>query len=114
MGVFINRDNHPNIYKSNQTIYTSNQEIVRRNALTELMNEQQKATMTLIQAIAELNMRYEQLEEKKQSNKWNHIQNQMNSLTANSRQREAFEGQLMQQLHRLEEKKYWSTIAVGT
>ncbi|WP_129729155.1 hypothetical protein [Ectobacillus funiculus] len=103
MGVFINRDNHPNIYKNNQTIYTSNQEIVRRNALTELMNEQQKATMALIQAIAELNIRYEQLEEK-QSNQWNDIQNQMNSLTANSRQREAFESQLMQQLHRLEEK----------
>lgn len=103
MGVFMNQNDHPNIYKNNQTIHTSNQKIVHHNALTELMNEQQKATMALIQAIAELNMRYEQLEEK-QSIQWNQFQNQMNDLTVNSRQREAVEGQLMQHLHILEEK----------
>ncbi|MDQ0246200.1 putative membrane protein YccC [Bacillus fengqiuensis] len=62
MGLFINGDDHPNVYNNNEMIHASNQRFVRHNSLTELINEQQKANMALAKSIAELKPRNEQLE----------------------------------------------------
>ncbi|WP_028401445.1 hypothetical protein [Ectobacillus panaciterrae] len=103
MGLFINNDEHPNVYKNNEKINAPNQVFARHNFLTELLNEQQKANVALTKSIAELKTRYEQIEET-QTIQWNHVKNQMSNLTVSSHHREEFESQMMQRLNSLDEK----------
>ncbi|MEE6451030.1 hypothetical protein RAH41_10700 [Gottfriedia acidiceleris] len=98
MGLFINKNEHPDVFKNNETIQTPNQGLVRHNYLAELMEEQQKNNMNLEKSISELKPRYEQLEEL-QTNQWNHVKNQINSLIGSNREREQFEKIMIQRLN---------------
>lgn len=103
MGLFINNNNHPDVYKNNESIHAPNQAFVRHNALMELLNEQQKANIILTQSIAELKMRYEQLEDS-HTLQWDHVNHQLHDLNVSSRHRAEFESGMIQRLHALDEK----------
>ncbi|XRG77708.1 hypothetical protein V5E38_18030 [Rossellomorea sp. GAMAL-10_SWC] len=98
MGLFINKNEHPDVFKNSETIQTPNQGLVRHNYLAELMEEQQKNNMSLEKSLSELKPRYEQLEEL-QTNQWNHVKNQINSLIGSNREREQFERIMIQRLN---------------
>lgn len=62
MRLFINDEDHPDVYKNNEKIHASNQSFIRHNSLTELIEEQRKASIALAKSMAELKPRNEQLE----------------------------------------------------
>lgn len=51
MGLFINKNEHPNVYQTTQKLNETNQVFSRHDFLTDLMNEQQKANNSLKQAM---------------------------------------------------------------
>lgn len=61
VGLFINGNDHPDLFKNNEKIHASNQRVARHSSLTELINEQRKANMALAKSIAELKPRNEHL-----------------------------------------------------
>ncbi|PGS51685.1 hypothetical protein [Bacillus sp. AFS041924] len=101
MGLFINKNEHPDVFKNNEKLQTPNQGLARHNYLAELMHEQQKNNMSIEKSISELKPRYEQLEAL-QTNQWNHVKNQVNSLIVSNREREQFERMMIQRLNTLD------------
>lgn len=79
MGLYINKKNHPDVYKNRQKLQEPNQLVSRQDLLAELLSDQQKANEALKQALAELGMRYSQQEESK-VNQWNQIDMQLKDL----------------------------------
>lgn len=104
MGLFINKHDHPDVYKNIEKIHAQNQLLVRHNAITELMKEQQMSNITLANSIAELKPQYEQLEEM-QTTQWNCMKEQINDLIDSSRNREDLEDSIIQRLHSIEESE---------
>ncbi|MFJ7726569.1 hypothetical protein ACIQXV_10420 [Neobacillus sp. NPDC097160] len=80
MGLYINKKNHPDVYKNRQKLQEPNQLVSRQDFLAELLSDQQKANEALKQALAELGMRYSQQEESK-VNQWNQIDSQLKDLS---------------------------------
>lgn len=104
MGLFINQnDSHPSIYKNNDLPKEPNQEIVRRNSITELLHEQQKANSELKKSIEELKPRYKKLQ-KTMVNQSNHMKRQIHDLKRSYYHHEHFENEMIQSLHSLNEK----------
>ncbi|MBO9129496.1 hypothetical protein [Bacillus sp. 165] len=103
MSLFINNNDHPDVYKNDKKLDTSNQGMVRHNALLELIQEQQTANMRLAQSLAELKEHYKQLEEA-QSVQWKNVNSQMNDLTTSNRHREKLDIEMLQRLNILDEK----------
>ncbi|PEJ57771.1 hypothetical protein CN692_11830 [Bacillus sp. AFS002410] len=101
MGLFINKNEHPDVFKNNEKIQIANQGLVRHNYLAELMEEQQKNNMNLEKSISDLKPHYEQLEEL-QTNQWNHVINQINSLIVSNHEREKFDSAMIQRLQILD------------
>ncbi|PEL11958.1 hypothetical protein [Bacillus sp. AFS017336] len=101
MGLFINKNEHPDVFKNNEKIQTANQGLVRHNYLAELMEEQQKNNMNIEKSISDLKPHYEQLEEL-QTNQWNHVINQINSLIVSNHEREKFDSAMIQRLQILD------------
>lgn len=79
MGLYINKKNHPDVYKNRQKLQEPNQLVSRQDLLAELLSDQQNANEALKQALAELGMRYSQQEESK-VNQWNQIDMQLKDL----------------------------------
>ena len=101
MGLFINKNEHPDVFKNNKNIQTPNQGLVRHNYFAEIIQEQQKNNMNLEKSISELKPHYEQLEEL-QTKQWNHVKNQINSLIVSNREREIFEKGMIQRLNTID------------
>lgn len=103
MGLFINHDHQPDVYKNQENVPSPNQGVVKYNSITELINEQQKANQELIKSISELKSRYEK-QEVSQNGHWKQVQHQMNDLKISQYQRENFEDQLVKRLDILDGK----------
>jgi DNA repair ATPase RecN len=104
MGLFINHDHHPNVFKNQENVHAPNQGFVKYNYYTELLNEQKKTNMELMRSIAELNSRYGQ-QEITQKGQWKQIKYQIKDLKkASNIHRMEFESQLVQKLETLDEK----------
>ena len=54
MGLYINKDKYPTVYKNKDKIPEPNQKIVRKDYLTEFIDEQQQANVSLIKAINDI------------------------------------------------------------
>ncbi|WP_088067337.1 hypothetical protein [Gottfriedia luciferensis] len=104
MGLFINKNEHPDVFKNNEKIQVSNQGFVRHNYLAELIQEQQKTNLNLEKSISELKPQYEQLEEL-HTKQWNHVKDQIDSLIVSSHQREKLESMLIQRITTLGENE---------
>src|SRR4051812_25004595 len=103
MGLFINKKEHPNLFKNNRQLNDSNQVESRQDFLTELMREQQKANDTLNQALTELQLRYQQQTDASNSH-WKQVDYQLNDLKHNSLRQYKFENEMVTNLHSLHEK----------
>jgi hypothetical protein len=79
MGLFINNNDHPDVYKNNQHLKVSNQVISRQDFLSQLIKDQQKANDTLKKALSELGMQTQHQEETNFT-QWNQVGNQLNDL----------------------------------
>lgn len=80
MGLFINHNEHPDVYKNNRSLNEPNQGLAKQDFLTKLMNEQHQANAVLQQTLAELGLRYLQQEETKVK-QWNQLDTQLNELS---------------------------------
>ncbi|WP_153730743.1 coiled-coil domain-containing protein [Sporosarcina obsidiansis] len=72
MSLFINNDQHKNMYKNQEEIKDSNQKFFRSDPLSELLKEQQKINKSFYQSIGDLKMRGKQ-----QKNRQNEYQDEM-------------------------------------
>ncbi|WML39405.1 hypothetical protein RCG19_19830 [Neobacillus sp. OS1-2] len=98
MGLYINRRNHPEVYKNGQELYEPNQQVSRQDFLAELINDQQKANDALNQALAELGMRFSQNEESK-VHQWNQLDTQLKDLRYRLEKNEEANQQLAMQMN---------------
>ena len=103
MGLFINHDHHPNVFKNQENVHAINQAFVKYNSLTELLNEQQKANMELMRSLAELESRYEQ-QEIAQKGQWKQLKYEIKDVKVNNFHHVEFENQLVQRLKLLDKK----------
>ncbi|MEH7076595.1 hypothetical protein [Neobacillus drentensis] len=76
MGLFINNNEHPEVYKNTHPSETSNQVISRQDFLSELMKEQQKANAALEKALSELGFKT-RIQEETQLTHWNYVGEQL-------------------------------------
>ena len=100
MGLYINKKQQPDVYKNTQTINEPNQAYSRRDFLSELIQEQEKANAALSKSFTELNSR-NMLQEKSHLQQWNQVVQQLNDLRKNNLD---FESQMVQFLQALNEK----------
>ncbi|MEH7119868.1 hypothetical protein V7128_20965 [Neobacillus vireti] len=103
MGLFINKQVHPNLFKNNSQLAESNQTISRQDFLTELMKDQQQTTTALNQALAELQLRYQQ-QTAAQNTQWKQVDYQLSDLKNNTLRQQKFENEMVTNLHSLHEK----------
>jgi chromosome segregation ATPase len=98
MGLFINNNNHPDVYKTKHKLNTPNQEVSRQDFLSDLMNEQQKANAALEKALSDLGLQT-QLQEETQSTQWNNVGEQLNDLRNRLERYEKANHQLVLQMN---------------
>ncbi|PFN97739.1 hypothetical protein COJ85_22135 [Bacillus sp. AFS076308] len=103
MGLFINKKEHPNLFKNSRQLKESNQVESRQDFLTELMKEQQKANMALNRALAELQTRYQQQTDA-QNTHWKQVDYQLSDLKNSTFRQQKFENEMVTNLHSLHEK----------
>ncbi|WP_394239555.1 hypothetical protein [Niallia oryzisoli] len=104
MGLFINHhDNHPSIYKNNDSPKEPNQEMVRCNSISVMLQEQQKVNRELRKSIEEMKPRYNKLQRTMMTQS-NHIKKQIHDLKRSYYHHEDFEHEMIQSLQALNEK----------
>ena len=103
MGLFINNNAHPDVYKNNQQISEPNQEFAHKDFLTDLMNEQKEANFSLKKAVDDLKKYYHQ-QELTQIHQWSQIGSQLNDLSISQQHHEEFEDQVLMWLKTLDAK----------
>jgi len=104
MGLFINKNDHPDVYNNIEKIQAPNQSFVRHNYLSELLDEQLKTNNALAESIAELKPQYEQLEEI-QTSQWKDVKNQINDLRVSNLHRDSMDSMIIQRLEALDENE---------
>ena len=103
MGLYMNKSDHPDIFKNKKDVSTSNQEYVCRNFLNDLLNEQQKTNHVLNETINELKLQYKQ-HKKAQNTQWNSVKRKIHYLNKSNQQRSETDNKILQQLDTLDEK----------
>ncbi|MFZ0443984.1 MAG: hypothetical protein WAM95_04880 [Bacillus sp. (in: firmicutes)] len=103
MGLYMNKSDHPDVYKNKKNVSTSNQEYVRRNFLNDLLNEQQKTNHALSETINELKSQYKQYK-KIQNTKWKSVNRKIHYLKKRNQQHTETDNKILQQLDTLDEK----------
>jgi len=103
MGLFINKKEHPNLFKNNNQLKESNQVEARQDFLTELIKEQQKANTALNQALSELQIRYKEQTDA-QNTQWKQVDYQLSDLKNSTFRQQKFENEMVTNLHSLHEK----------
>ncbi|MEH7094311.1 hypothetical protein [Neobacillus vireti] len=103
MGLFINKKEHPNLFKNNNQLQESNQVEARQDFLSELIKEQQKANTALNQALSELQIRYKEQTDA-QNTQWKQVDYQLSNLENSTFRQQKFENEMVTNLHSLHEK----------
>lgn len=101
MGVFINNDDHSDVYKTNSQITEPNQDNFKINYFSELMEEQKKVNESLLQSFQELQGLYRK-QEKIQMTQWKDIGEQLQELKERSSKQDQFENDAKEKLYQLE------------
>lgn len=102
MGLYINNGKHPEVYKNKKKISEPNQRIVRRDYLTEVIDEQQQANVSLINAINEMKHRFLN-QEVVQANNLDKIANQLNEISTSNQKHTEYEELIIHLLKTQEE-----------
>jgi hypothetical protein len=103
MGLFINKDKHPDVYKNNDRINESNQGSFKRNHLSELLEEQHTANEMLQHSFNELKDLFEK-QGNKTANQWRYFGNRLYELKKGNQQHEKVESNMVEWLMKLDEK----------
>ena len=90
MGLYINKDKHPTVFKNNKKILEPNQKLVRRDTLTEIIDEQQRANVSLIKAINDMKNQF-LTQEVVQASQWDKFTSQLNDLRTNNQKHKEYE-----------------------
>ncbi|PAV31634.1 hypothetical protein CIL05_02965 [Virgibacillus profundi] len=101
MGLFINHENHEDIFKNNGVINEHNQGFFMRNHVEEMIEEQKKVNDSLHRSFLGLEKLHAQ-QENKQSSRWNDISTRLNELKVMNHQHEKLESHVVDQLKKLE------------
>lgn len=102
MGVFINKGEHPDVFKNNASINEPNQGYLRKDYLSELIKEQKEANSLINHSFDDLKNLYQQ-QENIQSNQMGEIGKQLNALKNSHLQHEKFEIHVMEWLKKIDE-----------
>lgn len=103
MGLFINNNDHPEVYKNVKNIQAPNQELYKMDYLSELIIQQREANEALTHSFLDLKILYEQ-QEKTHTNQWSEIGNQLDELRDIHLKHEKFEGEVIDWLAKLDDK----------
>lgn len=109
MGLFINSEKHPDVYKNNGQINDSNQGFFRKNQMSDMIDEQQKTNETLQQSLNELKSSYYK-QTNRQNNRWKYLQYGISEQRKLNYQHEKVDNQVLSWLEKLDEKN--STLQV--
>lgn len=103
MGLFINSDKHPDVYKNQGQIQEPNQSFFKQNHLTDLLEEQQKTSEKLHQSFSELKDLLEN-QATKQTIQWKFFQHGFNEQKKVNYHHEKVENQVLDWLKKLDGK----------
>ena len=101
MGLFVNKAEHPEVFRSNQPIEGPNQSYFKFDYFNELLKEQKHVNKTLFHSFHNLEKLYEQ-QKHSQADQWKEINSQLQSLMNRSFQHEQFESKTMEWLTMLD------------
>ena len=110
MGLFINSEKHPDVFKNNGQIIDSNQGFSRKNHMADLIEEQQKTNETLRQSLSELKSIYYK-QSRRQNNQWKYVQSGLFNQRQLNNKHEEVKNQVLEWLEKLDEKN--STLQVS-
>ncbi|MCR2822492.1 hypothetical protein [Lederbergia panacisoli] len=103
MGLFINKNENPNVFKNNEQIRTHNQEFYKVDYLSELITQQREANEVLTHSFLDLKILYEQ-QEKTHTEQWTEIGDHLDELRDIHLKHEHFEGEVIEWLSKLNKK----------
>lgn len=102
MGLYINNGKHPKVYKNKRKISEPNQKLVRRDYLSEVIDEQHQANVSLLNAINEMKHQYLN-QEVVQANNLDKISNQLNEISTSNQKHTEYEELIIHLLKTQEE-----------
>ncbi len=102
MGLYINNGEHPTVYKNKKKISEPNQKLVRRDFLSEVIDEQHQANVSLINAINEMKHQFLN-QEVVQANNWDKIVHQLNEISTSNQKHSEYEELIIHLLKTQEE-----------
>ncbi|NYE05443.1 DNA repair ATPase RecN [Bacillus niacini] len=102
MGLYINNGKHPKVYKNKKKISEPNQKVVRRDYLSEVIEEQHQANVSLLNAINEMKHQYRN-QEVVQANNLDKISNQLNEISTSNQKHTEYEELIIHLLKTQEE-----------
>ncbi|MFB3162726.1 hypothetical protein ABLO26_15265 [Neobacillus sp. 179-J 1A1 HS] len=102
MGLYINNGKHPKVYKNKKKISEPNQKVVRRDYLSEVIDEQHQANVSLLNAINEMKHQYRN-QEVVQANNLDKISNQLNEISTSNQKHTEYEELIIHLLKTQEE-----------
>jgi hypothetical protein len=90
MGLYINNGKHPTVYKNKKNIPEPNQMLVKRDYLSEVIDEQHQANVSLINALNEMKHQFLN-QEVVQANNLDKIANQLNEISTSHQKHTEYE-----------------------
>jgi hypothetical protein len=103
MGLYINNNQYPNVFKAPKQLNEPNQAVQIKNYLTEIIDEQQQANVSLSKTLEELKQRTIEYENV-QAIQWDDISEKLNELTTHTQKNAEFESHVIQWLTALDER----------
>lgn len=103
MGLFINTNKHPDVYKNHGQIVEPNQKSFKQNHVADLLEAQEKTNETLHQSFSELKDLFEK-QATKQTNQWKFFQHGISEQKKLNFHHEKIETQVLEWLRKLDEK----------
>jgi vacuolar-type H+-ATPase subunit I/STV1 len=102
MGLYINNGKHPTVYKNKKKIPEPNQMLVKRDYLSEVIDEQHQANASLINALNEMKHQFLN-QEVVQANNLDKIANQLNEISTSHQKHTEYEELIIHLLKTQEE-----------
>ncbi len=103
MGLFINNDKHPDVFKNNEQIIDSNQGFFRKSHTADLIEEQQLANEALQKSLSELKDLYHK-QSNRQTRQFKFLHNGISEQKKLNFQHEKVDNQVLSWLEKLDEK----------
>jgi hypothetical protein len=103
MGLFINKEKHPAVYKNREIKNENNQEFHRKDYLEELLQIQRTTNLSLCQSLDELKL-HNHKQKELHSVQWKNLNNQLKDMKNREFEQHDLDIQIIEQLKILEEK----------